>query len=64
MPAGGGLDLLQTGDYPAQLPPNVVVQAQVGTSADDPDWVFDPVPDNNTATDSNGVEGIFADGFE
>lgn len=64
LPAGGGLDLLQMGQWPTQLPPSVVVQAQVSGSESDPQWVYDPAAGNNSATDINRVEGIFADGYE
>ena len=47
-----------------QLPPSVVVQAEVSVSTGIPDWVFDPDAGNNDASDVNAVEAVFADGFE
>jgi hypothetical protein len=64
LPAGAGLDLLQTGEWPAQLPPSAVVQAQVSASGAAPDWVFDADAGDNSDSDVNHVEGVFADGFE
>ena len=64
LPAGGGLDLLQAGQWPAQLPSSVLVQAQISVSAAEPNWVFDPALGNNSAADLNVVQRIFADGYE
>lgn len=64
LPAGGGLDLLQVGQWPAQLPSSVLVQAQISVSAAEPNWVFDPAPGNNSTADLNVVQRIFANGYE
>jgi hypothetical protein len=64
LPAGAGLDFIVSGTLPADLPPQVQLVADAIISDQDPHFVFDVEPANNTAVATPAELAIFADGFE
>jgi hypothetical protein len=64
LPAGSGLDFVQTGVADTQLVGALIVNVAVSASAAAPNFVFDSDSANNSASDVNDIERIFADGFE
>ncbi len=64
LPANSGLDFVQDGSVPQSLEGSLEVQVLVQGDIEAPNYVVDPVLNNNVSSDVNLSGGVFADGFE